>query len=90
MHSNLLKQQKKIGANAIKNSNIYSSETMTLDSKKEDFILSSGTLWDGISLYELYKQAFTPWEWHTELFEYARKIELIFFLHLLIKQLSTF
>lgn len=73
-----IKAAKEIGANAIK-IQTYTPETMTLDSKKEDFILSSGTLWDGISLYELYKQAFTPWEWHAELFEYARKIGIDIF-----------
>lgn len=73
-----IKAAKEIGANAIK-IQTYTSETMTLDCKKKDFILSGGTLWDGISLYELYKQAFTPWEWHSELFEYARKIDIDIF-----------
>ena len=73
-----IKAAKEMGANAIK-IQTYTSETMTLDCKKEDFILSSGTIWDGISLYELYKQAFTPWEWHAELFEYARKIGIDIF-----------
>ena len=73
-----IKAAKEIGANAIK-IQTYTSDTMTLDCKEKDFIVSGGTIWDGISLYELYKQAFTPWEWHKDLFEYARKIGIDIF-----------
>ncbi len=47
--------------------------------KKDDFIVKGGTLWDGKTLYELYQWAYTPWEWHKELFEYAREIGIDIF-----------
>jgi len=52
---------------------------MTLDCKKDDFLITQGTLWDGKYLYDLYKEAYTPWEWHKELFEYARSIDIDIF-----------
>jgi pseudaminic acid synthase len=52
---------------------------MTLNCKKDDFIVKGGTLWDGKTLYELYQWAYTPWEWHKELFEYAREIGIDIF-----------
>ena len=73
-----IKCAKDIGANAIK-LQTYTADTLTLDCKKDDFIISGGTLWDGKSLYELYKEAYTPWEWHKELFEYARRIGIDIF-----------
>jgi pseudaminic acid synthase len=42
-------------------------------------MIDGGTLWDGRSLYDLYKEAYTPWEWHKELFEYARSIDIDIF-----------
>jgi len=73
-----IKAAKEIGANAIK-LQTYTPETITLDSNKKDFIITGGTLWDGKKLYELYDEAHLPWEWHKELFEYARKIEIDIF-----------
>lgn len=69
---------KECGANAIK-LQTYTPDTMTLDSINDDFMISGGTLWDGKNLYELYKQAYTPWEWHQELFAYARRIGIDIF-----------
>lgn len=69
---------KESGANAIK-LQTYRPDTITLDCKKDDFMIKGGTLWDGKSLYELYEEAFTPWEWHKELFSYARSIGLDIF-----------
>jgi len=69
---------KEIGANAIK-LQTYTADTLTLNCKKDDFIVKGGTLWDGKSLYELYQWAYTPWEWHKELFEYAREIGIDIF-----------
>jgi len=73
-----IKAAKEIGANAIK-LQTYRADTITLDSKKDDFMITQGTLWDGISLYELYEKAYTPWEWHKELFEYARELGIDIF-----------
>ena len=73
-----IKAAKEIGANAIK-LQTYTADTMTLNCDKEDFIVKGGTLWDGKTLYELYQWASTPWEWHKELFDYARKIGIDIF-----------
>ena len=73
-----IKAAKEVGANAIK-LQTYTADTLTIDCEKEDFIIKGGTLWDGKSLYELYKGAYTPWEWHKELFEYAKKIGIDIF-----------
>jgi len=73
-----IKVAKEVGANAIK-LQTYTADTLTLDSTKDDFMVKGGTLWDGKSLYELYKEAYTPWEWHEELFKYARSIGIDIF-----------
>jgi pseudaminic acid synthase len=73
-----IKAAKDIGANAIK-LQTYTADTLTLNSDKEDFIIKGGTLWDNKTLYELYKEAYTPWEWHQELFDYARSIDIDIF-----------
>lgn len=70
-----IKAAKEAGANAIK-LQTYTADTITLNSDKEDFIIKGGTLWDDKKLYDLYKEAFTPWEWHEELFKYARSLGL--------------
>ncbi|NPA73751.1 MAG: pseudaminic acid synthase [Epsilonproteobacteria bacterium] len=69
---------KEVGADAVK-LQTYTADTLTLDCKKEDFVIRGGTLWDGKTLHELYKEAYTPWEWHEELFEYAKKIGIDIF-----------
>lgn len=69
---------KRAGADAIK-LQTYTADTITLDSKKADFIIKGGTLWDGKSLYELYQEAYTPWEWHYELFKAAKEEGLVCF-----------
>ncbi|CAA6825451.1 MAG: N-acetylneuraminate synthase (EC [uncultured Sulfurovum sp.] len=68
-----IKAAKDIGANCIK-LQTYTADTITLDSDNKDFMIDGGTLWDGKKLYDLYKEAYTPWEWHKELFAYAREI----------------
>lgn len=66
-----IKAAKETGADAIK-LQTYTADTLTLDSDNEDFKIKQGTLWDGKTLYDLYQEAYTPWEWHTELFEAAK------------------
>ncbi len=73
-----IKAAKEIGANAIK-LQTYPADTITLNSKNPDFMIDGGTLWDGKNLYELYEEAYTPWEWHKELFDYARSINIDIF-----------
>ena len=73
-----IKAAKDIGANAIK-LQTYTADTITLDCDKEDFIIKGGTLWDDRKLYDLYKEAYLPWEWHEELFKYARSIGIDIF-----------
>ncbi|MGJ0331797.1 pseudaminic acid synthase [Aliarcobacter cryaerophilus] len=73
-----IKVAKEIGANAIK-LQTYRADTITLNSKNPDFMIDGGTLWDGKNLYELYEEAYTPWEWHKELFDYARSIGIDIF-----------
>ena len=73
-----IKAAKECGANAIK-LQTYRADTITLDCQNEDFMINGGTLWDGKNLYELYEWAYTPWEWHKELFDYARSIGIDIF-----------
>lgn len=72
-----IKAAKRAGADCIK-LQTYTADTMTLDSRKPDFIIK-GTIWDGKNLYELYKEAFTPWEWHEKLFKTAAEEGLLCF-----------
>jgi len=73
-----IKAAKEMGADAIK-LQTYTADTLTLDSDKDDFIINGGTLWDDRKLYDLYKEAYLPWEWHEELFGYARELEIDIF-----------
>lgn len=66
-----IKAAKKAGADAIK-IQTYTSETMTLDCDKPDFILGKG-LWEGDTYFQLYRKAYTPWEWHEEIFHVAKE-----------------
>lgn len=65
------------GANAIK-LQTYTPDTMTIDCDKEDFLIKDG-LWAGYKLYELYKEAQTPFEWHKKMFEHANNIGITCF-----------
>lgn len=73
----LIEVAKNAGADAVK-LQTYTAETITLDSNADDFVIKDG-LWQGQTLYDLYKQAYTPWEWHKELFDYARALDLTIF-----------
>lgn len=66
-----VKAAKRAGADCIK-LQTYTADTITMDSKKDDFRIG-GTIWDGQYLYDLYKEAYTPWEWHETLFKVAKE-----------------
>ena len=64
----------KAGAQAIK-LQTYTADTMTLDLDSDDFFIGDSTsLWQGTSLYKLYAQAYTPWEWHKPIFDHCRQL----------------
>jgi len=73
-----IKAAKRAGADAIK-FQTYTADTLTLDVKSDDFKIKGGTLWDDNYLYNLYKEAYTPWDWHTRLFEVAKQEGLVCF-----------
>ncbi len=69
---------KRAGADAIK-LQTYTADTITIDCKNPDFKLDQGTIWDGKYLYDLYKEAYTPWEWHEQIMKVAAEEGLICF-----------
>ena len=69
---------KESGADAIK-IQTYTPDTITLNCDNEYFQINNGTIWDGTTLYKLYQEAYTPWEWHKELFNYAKEIGIEIF-----------
>ena len=73
----LIKTAKQSGAHAVK-IQTYNADSMTIDCDRDDFIIKNG-LWKGYKLYDLYKEAHTPFEWHGELFEYARNLDITLF-----------
>jgi pseudaminic acid synthase len=66
------------GADAVK-VQTYTPDTITLDSDKDYFKIKQGTIWDGRTLYELYQEAYMPWEWQPDLKRLAESIGLTFF-----------
>jgi N-acetylneuraminate synthase len=73
----IIDMAKAAGADAIK-MQTYTPDTITIDSNSPDFQLTEG-LWAGRSLYQLYQEAYTPWDWHKPLFDYARKQKITIF-----------
>ena len=68
---------KEAGADAVK-LQTYRPDTITLKMDSPEFMIEGG-LWDGQSLYQLYENAFMPWEWHKPLFDHARKRDITIF-----------
>jgi pseudaminic acid synthase len=73
----LIRLAKESGADAVK-IQTYKSDSITVNCNSKDFIINDG-LWKGKTLYELYQEAQTPWEWHEKMFNYARKIGITIF-----------
>lgn len=73
----LIRQAKLAGADAVK-IQTYRPDTITLRSSNPEFQITQG-LWAGRTLYDLYEEAHLPWEWHAELFRYAREQQITLF-----------
>jgi len=73
----IMEEAKLAGANAIKLQS-YTHDTITINCSSEDFMITEG-LWSGKSLYELYKDAHMPWEWHKLLFSKAKELDITIF-----------
>tara|TARA_B100001964_G_scaffold231645_1_gene286513 strand:- start:3003 stop:4046 length:1044 start_codon:yes stop_codon:yes gene_type:complete len=58
----------------------YTADTLTINSKNSDFLISdSKSLWKGKTLYDLYKEAYTPWEWHEKIFKRCNELSMLCF-----------
>jgi len=73
-----IRAAKRAGADAIK-LQTYTAETLTINCRNENFLIGHGTAWDGEYLFDLYQRAYTPWEWHKELFKVADQEGIICF-----------
>lgn len=69
---------KECGADAIK-LQTYRPDTITIDCRGPEFMATPGSPWENMNLFELYKEAYTPWEWHGELMNYAKKVGITCF-----------
>jgi len=67
------------GAHAIK-LQTYTADTMTLDIRDREFLIENPkSIWKGVSLYELYQDAYTPWEWHEPIFNRCKELGILAF-----------
>lgn len=73
----IIKAAKESGADAVK-IQTYTPDTITIDCKN-DMFMTQGKLWKGMTLYELYRKAYTPWEWQSDLKDYANEIGIDLF-----------
>lgn len=73
----IIKAASEAGADAVK-IQTYTADTITIDCKNDMFMTQS-KLWAGMTLYELYQKAYTPWEWQKDLKEYANELGIDFF-----------
>lgn len=69
-----IRAAKRAGADCVK-LQTYTADTITIDSDNPDFIIKD-TIWNGRKLYDLYKEAYTPWEWHKRLYDVAKEENL--------------
>lgn len=74
----ILKAAKASGADAIK-LQTYTADTLTINSNEPPFQIKAGSLWDGRNLYELYQEAYTPWDWQPKLKNIADDLGMDFF-----------
>ncbi len=74
----LVHAAKEVGADAVK-LQTYTPDTLTIQSEEEAFQVSGGTLWDGTTLYDLYGEAYTPWEWQPKLKAVADELQIDLF-----------
>tara|TARA_B100000767_G_scaffold248819_1_gene250010 strand:+ start:2788 stop:3804 length:1017 start_codon:yes stop_codon:yes gene_type:complete len=73
-----IRAAKRAGADAVK-LQTYTADTLTINCENDYFKINHGTAWDGEYLYDLYKRAYTPWEWHAEIFKVANDEGIICF-----------
>jgi pseudaminic acid synthase len=74
----IIEAAKEVGADAVK-LQTYTPDTITIQSRQEYFRVGGGTLWDGRTLYELYGEAYTPWEWQPKLKQVANDLGMDLF-----------
>lgn len=73
-----IKAAKEAGADAVK-LQTYRADTITIKSNRREFVISNGSIWDGLTFYDLYEKSYTPWQWHEILKKEAEKLGLILF-----------
>lgn len=74
----IMRAAKEAGADAVK-LQTYTPNTLTIDCDKEEFRIGEGSLWEGLNLYDLYSEAYTPWEWYPKLKEVASDLKMDIF-----------